>query len=151
MNPHTYNDGASQVSYWLIAGYFVDGALVPLIVGLSAATCFHSPVVLILSRQAIYPMFIIVVVALKKSQMEESFAFTSHFTANTGGMSHLTRSPVSATVETRSSQHASMVSRRGRPTSGPVILLQPHGGESLHSESEDGHTLRGLHGSKETV
>ena len=34
MNPHIYNDGASSMSYWLVAGYFVDGILVPLIVSL---------------------------------------------------------------------------------------------------------------------
>ena len=34
MNPHIYNDGASSMSYWLVAGYFVDGILIPLIVSL---------------------------------------------------------------------------------------------------------------------
>ena len=32
MNTHIYNYGASSVSSWLVAGYFVDGILVPLIV-----------------------------------------------------------------------------------------------------------------------
>ncbi|RPD52930.1 hypothetical protein L226DRAFT_617669 [Lentinus tigrinus ALCF2SS1-7] len=132
MNANIYNDGASTVSYWLIAGYFVDGALVPLI--------------------AIYPMFIIVVVALKKSQMEPSFAFTSHFTANNSRMSQL-RSPISVT---RSSQHTSSLSAGPeRRASQAVVHLKQTGLESVHSGSEDAETLtlRGMHlsASKETV
>ncbi len=41
LNQTIYGSGASTVSYWLIAGYFVDGALVPLIVSTSLA--FSSP------------------------------------------------------------------------------------------------------------
>ncbi|KAI0717815.1 hypothetical protein C8T65DRAFT_694020 [Cerioporus squamosus] len=129
MNQAIYSDASSKVSYWLVAGYFVDGALVPLI--------------------AIYPMFIIVLVALKKSQMESSFAFTSHFTVNTR-MSQL-RSPASVTVETRSSRHTSNFSGPGRRASGALVALAQPGVESLHSGIEDADTLQEMRESKETV
>ncbi|KAI0711779.1 hypothetical protein C8T65DRAFT_647272 [Cerioporus squamosus] len=129
MNQAIYSDASSKVSYWLVAGYFVDGALVPLI--------------------AIYPMFIIVVVALKKSQMESSFAFTSHFTVDTR-MSQL-RSPASVAVKTRSSRHTSNITGPARRASGALVALAQPGVESLHSGTEDGDTLQEMRESKETV
>ncbi|TFK87855.1 hypothetical protein K466DRAFT_652957 [Polyporus arcularius HHB13444] len=132
MNLAIYSDGSSRVSYWLVAGYFVDGALVPLI--------------------AIYPMFIIVLVALKKSQMESSFAFTTHFTVNTRA-SQL-RDPLSVTLESRSrsSRHASHLSGAGCRASAALVVLTQPGAESLHSQgTEDADTLSGMRGSKETV
>ncbi|KAI0706651.1 hypothetical protein C8Q76DRAFT_801049 [Earliella scabrosa] len=50
----TYDESTFQGDYWGIIGYFVNGGLVPTI--------------------AIYPMAIIVLVALQKSQMENSFS-----------------------------------------------------------------------------
>ncbi|KAI0711776.1 hypothetical protein C8T65DRAFT_181927 [Cerioporus squamosus] len=120
-----YGNGASTVSYWLVAGYFVDGALVPLI--------------------AIYPMFIIVVGALKKSQMETSFAFTSLLTVS----QH--RSPFSVTVDTRSSRNTADHSGRGRLGSGAVLELRQQETASLHSGIKDADTIEGIHGSKVTV
>ncbi len=105
---------------------------------------------LVLVPQAIYPMFIIVLVALKKSQMESSFAFTTHLTVNTRA-SRL-RSPVSVTIESRSrsSRHASTLGRRAE--SGAVVVLRAPGIESLHSGTEEADTLEGLRrGSKEMV
>ncbi|KAI0711774.1 hypothetical protein C8T65DRAFT_181872 [Cerioporus squamosus] len=126
-NQEIYGNGASTVSYWLIAGYFVDGALVPLI--------------------AIYPMLIIVVVTLKKSQMESSFAFTSHFSTDIP-LSKL-RSPVS--VDTGSSRNTATLSGRGRGASEAVVVLREPEIESLHFGIKDAESFLVMHGSQETV
>ncbi len=97
-------------------------------------------------------MFIIVLVALKKSQMESSFAFTTHFTVNTRA-SQLPN-PLSVTLESRSrsSRHASPLSGAGCRASGALVVLPQPGAESLHSQgTEDADTLSGMRGSKETV
>ncbi|RPD52785.1 hypothetical protein L226DRAFT_615541 [Lentinus tigrinus ALCF2SS1-7] len=129
-NLEIYSSGASKVSYWLVAGYFVDGALVPLI--------------------AIYPMFIIVVVVLKKSQMD-SFPLNSQTALSDTRMTQLRR-PISVHVETRSTQHTSTGTvpvGRGRRASHAVVHLRQLGQESLRSGSEDTEMLQGLHESKE--
>ncbi|RDX42096.1 hypothetical protein OH76DRAFT_1475496 [Lentinus brumalis] len=126
LNQTIYGSGASTVSYWLIAGYFVDGALVPLI--------------------AIYPMFIIVLVALKKSQMESSFAFTSNLVH-----SSQFRSPVSVTLDSRPSRNNASLSTGGRGASGTVVALRQLGRDSLRSGIEDADPFHGMRGSKETV
>ncbi|KAI0747233.1 hypothetical protein C8Q80DRAFT_829161 [Daedaleopsis nitida] len=59
---YTTSTNADRPDFWTVIGYFVNGALVPVI--------------------AIYPMAIIVLVAMKKSQMARAHSFSTHAQAS---------------------------------------------------------------------
>ncbi|KAI0753972.1 hypothetical protein C8Q80DRAFT_1116841 [Daedaleopsis nitida] len=78
-----YDSSVSNVAsnFWGVVGYFINGALVPTI--------------------AIYPMMIIVLVALKKSQMDRSFESQESGSSTAALSTHIPMSPSLSPTATR--------------------------------------------------
>ena len=71
-------------TFWGVTGYFVNGGLVPVIVStlISRDLSWSNPDLSITHAQAIYPMLIIVMVALKRAQADNTYVFSTHISFN---------------------------------------------------------------------